>query len=345
MKTNVMKKLSSLVLALAIAFTAVFVSVPTVEAATTDKLVATTGDGYATATANAEVKIPFTITSNTEVDFYLFTLAPTQVSVALYNSAGALVSETNNPCTLTSSDYLASEDLGLTAGYYVTGDVWYSLPAGDYTWGLTFVSNTTYAVDIYQVGEAAAISQKTATITKGFTKTLSVSNGTVKKWSSSNTKIAKVTQKGKVTAVKAGSCTIKATLTDGTTLSCKVTVKANKYTATKITTSMVSSGAFGFEAYSASYDSSGNLVVKVRLANNSNKKISKLKNIKVTVKNAKGNTIGTYSLSSKSVSISAYSTKSFSFTIKKSALKKKTTQDLRNATVTTDVNAYYYYYY
>ncbi|MBE5906758.1 MAG: hypothetical protein E7277_08250 [Lachnospiraceae bacterium] len=52
-----------------------------------------------------------------------------------------------------------------------------------------------------------------------------VSNGYVKKWTSSNKKIAKVSNDGNVTALKKGTVTITATLDDGTKLTCKVTVK------------------------------------------------------------------------------------------------------------------------
>ncbi len=45
------------------------------------------------------------------------------------------------------------------------------------------------------------------------------------KWSSSNTKVAKVSSGGKVTAVGKGSCTITLTTSDGKTASCRVTVK------------------------------------------------------------------------------------------------------------------------
>jgi SLAP domain-containing protein len=124
-----------------------------------------------------------------------------------------------------------------------------------------------------------------------------------------------------------------------------VTVKNNKYSATKYTTSNFSYGTYGSAAYAASYDSKGNLVVKVRTINNSGKTISKLKNIKVTVKNASGKTIGTYKLSSKDVSIPSGSVKDFSFTIKKSALKIKKKQDLRNAKVSAYADGYYTYTY
>lgn len=47
------------------------------------------------------------------------------------------------------------------------------------------------------------------------------------KWSSSNNKVVKVSSKGKITAVKTGTATVKARIAKKT-LTCKVTVKARE---------------------------------------------------------------------------------------------------------------------
>ena len=75
------------------------------------------------------------------------------------------------------------------------------------------------------------LSMKKAVLEKGAKLKLKVSNptGTVI-WSSSNTKIAKVSQSGKISAKKAGKCKIYATMGD-TVLTCKLTVY-NYYSAT-----------------------------------------------------------------------------------------------------------------
>lgn len=73
---------------------------------------------------------------------------------------------------------------------------------------------------------SAKISRKTLTLTKGKSAVLKVT-GTKSKitWSSSNKKVAAVSQKGKVTAKKAGSATI--TAKAGKKLfKCKITVKS-----------------------------------------------------------------------------------------------------------------------
>ena len=60
----------------------------------------------------------------------------------------------------------------------------------------------------------------------GKSRTLTVENGTVTKWTSSNKKVATV-KDGKVTALKKGTTVIKATLADGNSLTCKVKVTSD----------------------------------------------------------------------------------------------------------------------
>ena len=54
------------------------------------------------------------------------------------------------------------------------------------------------------------------------------------------------------------------------------------------------------------------------------------------MKNPSKKVIGTYSLKSKKVSVPQGGLKTFKFTIKKSKLKLKSTQDLRNSSTSTD---------
>ena len=72
---------------------------------------------------------------------------------------------------------------------------------------------------------AATINKSSVTITKGYSTTLKVSGASSVTWSSSNSKVAKVSKTGKVTAKKAGTATITAK-TGSQTLQCKVTVVA-----------------------------------------------------------------------------------------------------------------------
>ncbi len=82
------------------------------------------------------------------------------------------------------------------------------------------------AMDVNAAG--ASLSKKSVKLEAGKTVTLKV-NGTKKtvKWSSSNKKVATVSQKGRVKALKKGSATIYARVA-GKKLKCKVTVKAKK---------------------------------------------------------------------------------------------------------------------
>ena len=80
--------------------------------------------------------------------------------------------------------------------------------------------------------KSIAISNKTLTMNKGTTKTLTVTlnptNTTVNKtvtWTSSNASVASVTKAGKITAKAPGTATITAKV-DTKTVTCKVTVKA-----------------------------------------------------------------------------------------------------------------------
>ena len=338
MKTNATKKIVTLVMAFAVLFTTVFTGITPVAAAETTKTVYVSAD-IEQATAGTEVKVPFTLTSNTGIDALIFVPAAVNAKLALYDSTGSSLVEgfDNNPMNIYTSDWESYQ------GMYAYDDSWNgSLPAGDYYYGITFDTDTQFMLDIEQKSVEAKISQTKATITKGFTKKLSVSGSKVKSWKSGNTKIAKVDKNGKVTAVKAGKTSVYAVLADGTKLACKVTVKENKYSDVKITTSDVSYGNQMMHAYKASYDKSGNLVICTKFANNASYRISKLKNVKITVKSATGKTIGVYKASSISTSVSPYSTKDMKFTIKKSALKIKKA-DLRNATIQITGTSVYYY--
>lgn len=73
--------------------------------------------------------------------------------------------------------------------------------------------------------KAARINCKQATMYEDGTLSLKVYGKTVKKYSSSDKKIAKVSKKGTVTAISKGKATITATCTDGTKFYCDVTVK------------------------------------------------------------------------------------------------------------------------
>jgi SLAP domain-containing protein len=358
MMKKVTKKTGSLLLGVTVLMTALTANATTVKAETTDgTTVVYLSESWESAAAGEEVKIPFTLGDNQGIQAAVFTKATTNTQVAIYDSTGTnLVSMGNNPMTVEADKYVDMSDIVQTVECYgFPTECNDSLGKGDFYYGITFEADTEFWVEIKQIDAAKAattvtpvkkpsLNQTSATITVGFTKKLSVSNGTAKSWSSNNKKVASVDKKGKVTAKKTGKATITVLCKDGTKLKCKVTVKKNQYSATKITTSMLTSG-WDISAYKASYDSKGNLVVKARAVNCSSQSIDKFKAFKLTVKNANGKTIGTYKFKTKNVRIASGSTKDFTYTIKKSALKKKAKQDLRNATITIQADAYHSYSY
>lgn len=218
----------------------------------------------------------------------------------------------------------------------MNGDVWSSLPAGDYYYGIKFDTNNYYYLDIVQYPPEAKISQTKATITVGFTQKLSVDGAKVTKWSSSKKSVATVDSKGKVTAKKAGKTTISAKLDNGKTVKCTVTVKDNKYTQSKIAVEDVGYDEYGTKACSASFDKNGNLVVKIMIVNGGYGRMTKIPGFKVTVKDQNGKTVGTYAKSSYSVNVPSYSAKSYTVTIKKSSKLSSKKVDLRNSIITVN---------
>lgn len=336
MKTKTTKRAWSLLLALALVVTTVFSGATTAKAAEyKDYYISQSAE---TLTAGVEQTYPFTHEKAGDVYMDMLFAAPVDLTISLYNSAGNLVDATNNPMTVAATDTTLWQE---TAEGWVLQDTW-TLTTGDYIYGITSATDVQFMIIISAPLEAAKISQEKATITKGFTKKLSVENGEVEKWSSSKKSIATVDSKGKVTAKKAGKAVITATLTDGTKLKCSVTVKENKYTATKLTTGDVTYGNTAMSVYNASFDKSGNLVIKARYVNKMAYKVSELRDIKVTVTDENGKKVGTYKLSKKKVSVPSGSTKDFTFTIKKANLKKKTV-DLRNCEFETEGTSMYYY--
>ncbi len=328
-----LKKGCSLLFALAVLVTSVFASPVTEAKAAEDYTALYESAAIESATAGVESKINFTVAKDGPVLTTIITPSPAEVRITLYNSTGSVL----DTDTYFQSDYVATD-----YGYAIAYD-FQKMPNGDYTIGLNFASDTQFIAYVDQEAPAATISQTSATITKGFTKKLSVSNGKVKSWSSSKKAVATVDKKGKVTAKKNGKAVITATLTDGSKLKCTVKVVANKYSASKPTLSDCYYGDAIASVYSAQYDKNGNLVLKVTCANNSGKKIDHFENLKITVKDANGKLIGKYSAKKVKASQSHGSTKNYTFTIKKSALKKKNA-DLRNAEHISVEGTWVYYY-
>lgn len=323
--SNLKTKATALVLALAVILSGLVVVPNQAEAATTDYV--TILDVNGDAVANEAVNYNFNIANSTYT--YIDILVPAAMDM--------IYSVTSVDGTVLTTEAVSSTDTNWT---YLSSVGVYDFPldwvpaVGDYTLSVTFTTNTPYIISIEQDKPALKLSHNSLVITKGFSSKLSVSNasGSIK-WTSSKPSVAAVDSKGNVTGKKTGTAIITATAADGATASCAVSVKANTYTRSKMAFSDCSYGNAYIDVYNVSYNSKGDLVIKATFLNDRGYKIVKISSLKINVKNKSGKVIGTYSLKNKKVSILHGGTKTFTFTIKKSKLKQKKTQDLRNASV------------
>lgn len=209
------------------------------------------------------------------------------------------------------------------------------LAAGSYVLEIIFDSGVNFELSMDQLTDTASLVSPKMTLTKGFSRTIKVNGGIIKSCSSGNKKVVTVNNKGKVTAKKTGTAKITVKLTDGKKLTCTVTVKANKYTAKKLSISDVPYNTYGLKVYSASFDEKGNLVVKFTVANNSYGKLTRIPDLKITVRDSKKNVTADYKKKSFSISVNSYKSKSYTVKISKSGLKKdKNKIDLRTSVIT-----------
>lgn len=275
--------------------------------------------------ATADIAKNYTFTVSNSTTIHVLVLVPSPVDLSLNFSTA------NTQKSISAADW--SFDETYEAYYYPL--VWSNPSKGDHDVSLTFGSDTSFMFYIDQNTPAASISNNTIVLTKGFSQTLSVVNGKVKSWSSDNEKIAVVDKNGKVTAKNTGSAVVTATTESGKIVSCDVTVKPNTYTKIKMTFGETTYGNAYISVPKISYNKKGDLVIKAIYLNNSGHKIVRLKNVKINVKNKSGKIIGKYTLKSKKTTILQGGQKTFTYTIKKSKLKQKKTQDLRNASVSS----------
>jgi hypothetical protein len=318
------KKLGAVLFALAVTCSILFVSSRPVSAAGTeyDTLFAEAD----TATAGVEYEYPFTVTYSGTVGFVVYVPTQTGFTLTVRNSAGVEVAD---PLVVTVDDgYWLYSDV---AEAYANGGM-LNMNEGDYSVTLEFEEDTQFLFSAHQEKAQPTISHNKVTLTAGFTQKLSVADGTVKSWKSNKTSVATVNNKGVVTAKKAGKATISATTTDGTVLTCTVTVKENKFSRTKITNASSPDDNCYCEAYAASYDSEGNLVIKANFVNNFYTAVRELKNVKVTVTNAKGKKVAVYKVKQQDFVVAAANAKGLTYSIPK-ADQKIQKADLRNCNI------------
>lgn len=250
--------------------------------------------------------------------------------VELFVSLKASGSSTNSDRVIYPTQWEAIEVEGQQV---YTFALWSMLHKATYTYTISANEDVSY---LTVVDPAPTISATSTTITAGQKATLEVINAddTIT-WSSNKKTVATVSSKGVVTAKKAGTATITATVGEEK-LTCKVTVKKNVYTRTKVKISEVKSGVTP-QIYNVSYNSNGTMTCKVLLFNKSGRKVKKLQDVVITITNENGKTIAKQKFSKKAVSIANNKSKSVTFTITKKNVKKKSA-DLRNASCDIDGN-------
>lgn len=287
-----------------------------------------------TAIANSPIRYNFSLSRKSDIYFIIRTNERTGVTISIKEPMhDTPVQTVYLPSSNPNWNYM--KDTGI---YQNTETV--NLESGNYILELSFENDVNYDLSMNQISLEAKLNKSKVTITKGFTTQLKVNGGTISSCSSKDKSIATVTNKGKITAKKTGKTKINVKLTNGKTLTCNVTVKSNKYSAKKISISDTLYNSYDMKAYSASFDSKGNLVVKFIVANNSYGQLKSIPNFKITVKDSKKKVVASYKKSSYSVNVKSYSNKSYTVTIPKSALKKsKNKIDLRTSTITVSGKA------
>lgn len=337
MKKSFQKTLMSLTLIMALIVSGISYQANTAKAADdTPNVILSVGyDAPAKATANTTVEHSFSVEASEPISISCDVWALVNAKLAVSSvSTGQVLFEKDYPNTQalspTDNGWFFDPD---TQTYYI-GISWAEPAAGEYKISITFDADTQYALlglqqKASEPAENPYLTYSSFTVTKGFSQKLSVNDNTsAVTWKSSAPKVASVDKNGKVTGKKAGKATITASLANGKTLTCKVTVKDNAYTSTKLTAKKIPYGQAAMNIYKVSY-SKGNIVIKARFLNNSTHKAKYLKNVKITIKNEKGKVIGTYKAKKVSANVKKGKVKDYTFKIKKSALKIKTTQDLR----------------
>ncbi len=330
MKFFTKSKAIALFLAVVVVASNLFVAPSTAKAADDSSVLDLVNIPNGSATANTTVNNEFEATTTSYAAIEVVVPKEVGMTITITRNSDSYTVYTD---TITSSEWDYDEQ-GMI--YYML--TFERMTAGGYNIALTFDADTPYAIFGAQSKPAASISSSNIILTKGFSQKLSVTNGTVSKWTSSNSKVAAVDKNGKVTGKSAGAATITATTTDGQLLNCSVSVKANAYTEPALTVSNCPYGNAYIGITKVSYNKKGDLVIKASFLNNCGHKITQLKNIKIAVKDKSGKTIGTFSKKSTKTTILQGGKKTFTYTIKKAKLKKKTTQDLRTADVKSSWN-------
>lgn len=285
--------------------------------------------------ANTPVNTEFTIT-NTNIEtltFMIYTTDKTDMLLQITGSNGQTAC--NASFKYTDSNWQTAT-INEKIKYSRTVTIMQPKP-DKYTFNLTFSNDTYYIVNGMQNYTAAskkvpALSTTSLILAKGMSQKISVNNNSEKvTWSSTNKSVATVSSNGKIKTKKVGSSIIKAKIagSDSDPLTCRVTVVKNEYLGEKKTLLDVPVDQAMVNVFKVSYDKKGNIIMKARVLNRYDYRITYMKNLKIQLKTNSGKVIGTYTAKkTKAANAKAGRYKTCILKIKKSKLKIKMT-DLR----------------
>lgn len=324
MREKMFHKFASAILAFVLIAVSVFTATQSVTAATSTKTLIHVQSKKAVAfDVN---RYNFKISNTADVEINVYVPAPKGVTLTLRDSNKKVI---GNPMILTNYDSAWVLD---GRGWYTYKYVVKQMKQGNYSVDYVFDEETEFDAKIIQTSAKVSFSTDKITVTKGFKKQLKVNNANITSWKSNNNSVATVNHNGIVIGKKTGSTTIVAYYDNGKSVTCKVNVKSNIYSAKKITKADVGISEYAVSAYYAAYQSNGNMVIKFRVANGTSKKITSIPKLNITVANEKNRVIAGYSKKSFSVNVPAHSTRTYSITIKKDSIAPQKA-DLRNSII------------
>ena len=201
----------------------------------TAKITAVTADGKYTATCTVTVKTKATGVSlnKTTATVYVgkkLTLVESVKPASASNTAVTWKSSNKNVAKVDSNGTITGVSTGTATITCTTKDG-------------SFKATCNVTVKKYVKTKSVSLNAASKSMSYGGTyqlkATVSPSNATKQTvtWKSSNTKVAKVSASGKVTAVGAGTATITCTTADGVKATCKITVKGVKVQSVKLSSS------------------------------------------------------------------------------------------------------------
>lgn len=282
--------------------------------------------------ADTPVNTEFTITNNETITFMIYTTHKTDMRLQITDSKGKIVCNQSFHHTDNNWQTAAANE---KIRYFRTLILIQPNP-DKYKLSLQFSNDIYYIVNGIQnyttvPKKVPTLSTTNLLLAKGMSQKIKVENNSEKvTWSSTNKTIATVSSSGKIKAKNIGTAIIKAKIADKEPLICKITVVKNEYLGSKKTMLDVPVDRTMVNVYKASYDKKGNIILKARVLNRYDYRISYIKNFKIQLRTNAGKLIGTYSAKkAKNVNAKSNHIKTCTFKIKKSKLKIKTT-DLRS---------------